>query len=103
MVQFSGSTSESVMSSEVQGMMRAQKSELIRLLEARRKFGYRGAALFPLIGHKVTTPRGPGTLLSVFEQHCRVALELDGAPVVFYRSTDLISAAVDESAEKLAA
>ncbi len=31
---------ESVMTSKVQGMLRAQKSELIQLLRARHKFGY---------------------------------------------------------------
>ena len=84
-------------------LIRGHKVDLFKMLRARERFGYQGAALFPLIDRKVITRQGLGTLLSVFEQHCRVALELDGAPVVFYRSTDLISAAVDESAEKLAA
>ena len=84
-------------------LIRAYKEELVKMLRAREKFGYQGAALFPLIDRKVTTRQGLGTLLSVLRQHCRVELGLAGEPVVLYRPADLISAAVDEFAEKLAA
>ncbi len=94
---------DGVLPGEPRELIRDHKVELLRMLKARERFGYQGAALFPLIGRRVVTRQGPGTLLSVFRSCCRVELEMPGEPVVLYRPADLISAAVDQLTEKLAA
>jgi hypothetical protein len=45
--------------------------------EATRRFGQPHARLFPLIGRKVRTPVGPGTLIQVFADRVTVLLETD--------------------------
>lgn len=44
---------------------------------AERLFGQPHAKLFPLIGRKVKTPAGPGTLLQVFAERVTVLLDSD--------------------------
>jgi hypothetical protein len=45
--------------------------------EAMRRFSQPHARLFPLIGRKVRTPAGPGTLIQVFADRVTVLLEAD--------------------------
>ena len=91
-----------VLSDSLKSLVREHKLDLVKILEARRKFGCPEAALFPLIGQSVTTAQGSGELLSVFRNHCRVALYRTGA-VVLHRPADLIALAVSEFMEELAA
>lgn len=54
-------------------------SDVLHRMEASaRQFGQPHAYLFPLIGKRVATPRGPGRLITVFAQRCEVVL--DGEP-----------------------
>ena len=47
-------------------------------LDAERRFGVPHARLFPLIGRRVSTPAGDGTLVQVFAE--RAAVRLDAQP-----------------------
>jgi len=44
-------------------------------LDAERRFVQPHARLFPFLGRKVRTPRGPGTLLVVFAERAEVLLD----------------------------
>lgn len=79
-----------------------EAADLVKMLEARRKFGCPEATLFPLIGHSVTTAQGSGELLSVFRRYCRVRLQLTGEPEL-YQPAELIALAVAEFGEAVAA
>ena len=92
----------SVLTDSLKELVKVNKPELVKMLEARRKFGYREAALFPLIGHSVVTTHGGGELLSVSLEYCRVQLHRTGA-VTLYPPRDLISLAVSEFGEAVAA
>ena len=65
---------EGVLNDSLRELVRAHKAELVKMLQARRRFGYREAALFPLIGQSIVTPRGSGELLSVSRKYCRVQI-----------------------------
>ena len=45
--------------------------------DALARFGQSHARLFPLLGRKIRTPAGPGTLLQVFADHVTVLLDCD--------------------------
>lgn len=45
--------------------------------EQPNRFGQPHAALFPLLGRKVRTPSGPGTLIQVFADRAAVLLDSD--------------------------
>ncbi len=45
------------------------------LLDAERHFGQPHVKLFPFIGRKVRTPKGPGTLIQVFADRVTVVLD----------------------------
>ena len=62
-----------ILSDSLKELVREHKPDLVKMLEARRKFGCPEAALFPLIGQAVATPQGPGELLGVFRKYCRAA------------------------------
>jgi hypothetical protein len=49
--------------------------ELSESLSAEQRFGQSHAKLFWLIGRKVRTPKGPGTLLQVFSGRASVLLD----------------------------
>jgi len=51
-------------------------------LDYERRFGQPHARLFPLIGKRVTTPRGDGMLLQVFSSQVTVALDRRPGAVV---------------------
>ena len=91
-----------VLNDSLKEQVRTHKLNLVKMLEARRKFGYREAALFPLIGQSVTTTQGPGELLSVFRKYCRVQLHRTGA-VSLHTPQDLTALAVSEFMEDIAA
>lgn len=44
-------------------------------LAAEQRFGQPHAKLFPFLGRKVRTPRGPGTLIQVFAERVTVLLD----------------------------
>lgn len=44
-------------------------------MEAERRFGQPHARLFPFLGRKVRTPRGPGTLVQIFADRATVVLD----------------------------
>ena len=44
-------------------------------LACEARFGHRAARLYPFLGRRVATPRGPGQLCQVLEARCRVLLE----------------------------
>jgi len=46
-------------------------------MDGERRFGQPHAKLFPLIGRKVRTPAGPGTLLQVFAKRVTVLLDAE--------------------------
>ena len=48
-----------------------------RMKARAKQFGQSHACLFPLIGKKVVTPRGPGRLETVFAQACEVVLDAE--------------------------
>jgi hypothetical protein len=53
-------------------------------LDALRRFGQPHAKLFPFIGRKVRTPRGPGTLIQVFEDGATVVLDSELSRCSFF-------------------
>ena len=93
---------DGVLNDSLKELVKANKSELVKMLEARRKFGFREAALFPLIGQSVVTPKGSGELLSVFREYCRVQLHRTGE-VLLIEPRALIGLTVSEFLEELAA
>ena len=93
---------EGVLTDSLKELVREHKADLLKMLEARRKFGFPEAALFPLIEHSVVTVQGSGELLGVFRKFCRVQLHRSGA-VVLYPPEDLVALEVHEFAEELAA
>lgn len=77
----------------VDAALRQHMKEIVERLE------WLYAALYPLIGQRVSTPRGTGTLLSVFARQCEV--QLDGAAKTFRVSPSevfLCKAALDAAA-----
>ncbi len=93
---------DGVLSDPLKKLVREHKPEFVKMLESRRKFGYREASLLPLIGRSVTTAQGQGELLSVHRRYCRLQLHRTGG-VVLCRPVDLISLAVSEFMEEEAA
>ena len=84
---------DGVLTDSLKELVKVNKPELVKMLQARRKFGFGEAALFRLIDHRVPTPQGAGELLSVHRRYCRVHLERTGS-VVLSRPAELISLAV---------
>jgi len=75
--------------------LRARKGELLaelraewppECLAAEERFGARHARLLPLLGCSVSTPRGVGRLVQVFEVHAAVVL---GDRAVFFWPEDV--------------
>lgn len=93
---------EGTLSDDLRETVRVHKVELLELLRMRERFGYRDAALFKLIDHRVATTQGRGVLLSVFRRYCRIELERTGA-VVLRRPAEIISLAVGEFTGAVAA
>ena len=93
---------EGMLNDSLKRSVRASKSELLKMLQARRKFGYTEAAFFPLLEKKVVTSQGPGDLLNVCREYRRVQLHQTGA-VVLHRPQDLVALAVTEFTADLAA
>lgn len=91
-----------VLTDSLKRLAREHRENLAEMLQARRKFGYPGAELFPFIGHGVTIPQGSGELLSVFAKYCRVQNHRTGK-VTLYSPGELIALAVSEFTEELAA
>ncbi len=91
-----------VLNDSLKELVTTHKLNLVKMLEARRKSGYREASLFPLIGQSVVTPKGSGELLSVFREYCRVQLHRTGE-VLLIEPRALISLTVSEFLEELAA
>ena len=88
---------DSVLTDDMRERVRTHKTELIELLQLRRKFHYPEAVLFRLVGDQVSTPQGRGELLSVHRRYCRVGLERTGA-VVLHPPAVLIALVVSEFA-----
>ena len=84
---------DGVLTGELQQLVRDHKTELLELLQLRRKFHYPEAVLFRLVGDQVSTPQGRGELLSVHRRYCRVVLERTGA-VLLCQPAVLIALAV---------
>jgi hypothetical protein len=54
-----------------------------------RQFGQSHAYLFPLIGKRVVTPRGPGRLETVFAQRCEVVLDAEPGLMTCFRPEEI--------------
>ena len=92
---------QGVITADLKALVTKHKPELVKMLRARKKFGYSEAALFPLIGKSVSTPQGSGELLSVFHLYCRVQIHETGA-IRLYPPGHLIAWALSEFVEELA-
>lgn len=57
--------------------------------DAERRFCQPHARLFPLLGRKVRTPGGPGTLLQVFANRVTVLLDSELSKCVFFRPAEI--------------
>lgn len=57
--------------------------------DSERRFGQPHARLFPLLGRKVRTPAGPGTLLQVFADRVTVLLDSELSKCSFFRPTEI--------------
>lgn len=55
----------------------------------RERFGCAHAILFPLIGKRVSTPRGLGRLETVYAGRCEVILESDPEKIVVFSPTQI--------------
>jgi hypothetical protein len=53
------------------------------------RFGQPHADLFPLLGRKVRTPKGPGTLLQVFADRTIVLLDADLEKCSWFRPEEI--------------
>jgi hypothetical protein len=83
------------LTSDLVEVLRAHKPELIELLtldawpqesrDAVQRFGVVHARLYPLLGQKVSTPMGRGSLVQVFGSHSSVVLDADPSRAVFFR------------------
>ncbi len=58
-------------------------------LDAEGRFNQAHARLFPFLGRKVRTPKGPGTLLQVFAGRVTVLLDADLNKCSFFSSTEI--------------
>jgi hypothetical protein len=58
-------------------------------LDAEARFNQAHAKPFPLLGRKVWTPRGPGTLLQVFAGRVTVLLDADLNKCSFFSPTEI--------------
>ncbi len=56
---------------------------------ARERFGQAAAFLFPLIGHRVQTSRGPGRLEQVFAGRCTVVLDAEPEGLAIFRPEEI--------------
>jgi len=56
---------------------------------ADNRFGQPHADLFPLLGRKVRTPKGPGTLLQVFADRTTVLLDADLEKCSWFRPEEI--------------
>jgi hypothetical protein len=57
--------------------------------DAERRFGQLHAKLFLLLGRKVRTPGGPGTLLQVFADRVTVVLDREVKKCSFFSPTEV--------------
>lgn len=58
-------------------------------LDAEGRFNQAHAKLFPFLGRKVRTPKGPGTLLQVFAGRVTVLLDTDMNNCSFFSPTEI--------------
>ena len=58
-------------------------------LDAEGRFNQAHARLFPFLGRKVRTPKGPGTLLQVFAGRVTVLLDADMNKCSFFSPTEI--------------
>jgi hypothetical protein len=58
-------------------------------LDAEGRFNQAHAKLFPFLGRKVRTPKGPGTLLQVFAGRVTVLLDTDINRCSFFSPTEI--------------
>jgi hypothetical protein len=58
-------------------------------LDAEGRFNQAHAKLFPFLGRKVRTPKGPGTLLQVFAGRVTVLLDTDMNKCSFFSPTEI--------------
>jgi hypothetical protein len=54
-----------------------------------KRFGPAHAVLFPLIGKRVWTPRGPGRLETVYAKRCEVVLDSDPEKMALFAPTQI--------------
>lgn len=54
-----------------------------------RRFGCLHARLYPLMGKKVQTPEGEGTLVQVFGERAAVNLDCDGSRLAVFLPCEL--------------
>jgi len=82
----SGTTNGTPESSEIRVHRSHWTSE--QCLEDQRtpaqRFGHSHAILFPLIGKRVSTPRGPGRLETVYANRCEVILDCEPRKMVVF-------------------
>ena len=67
----------------------AHSDVLDRMEASARQFGQPYAYLFPLIGKRVVTPRGPGCLKTVFAQRCEVVLDAEPERIACFRPEEV--------------
>jgi hypothetical protein len=58
-------------------------------LDAESRFNQAHATLFPFLGRKVWTPKGPGTLLQVFAERVTVVLDADLYKCSFFSPAEI--------------
>ncbi len=88
------------LSADLVDAVRAHKGEILAELEARvwspeclesaRRFGSPSARLYPLLGLRVLTPRGPGRLLQVLGRRAAVVLEADARRAATFDSLEIL-------------
>ncbi len=66
-------------------------------LDCERRFGHPSARLYPLLGHRVETPQGPGELRQVLNETAAVVLDNDSSQVAFISWRSIRSSAASKS------
>lgn len=84
---------------EVEALLRQraakQRNPAHESLEVEQKFGQTHAKLFILIGRKVRTPAGPGTLIQVFAERVTVLLDSERDKCSFFRPGQIETVSTD--------
>lgn len=94
---------ECLLTDELEGQLRSRKRSILQYLQTRveeqswppecldsvRRFGQPRAILFPLLGKRVESPKGPGKLVRVFEKSAGVALHDQPSRVTYFEPREI--------------